>query len=86
MTVHDQTKADQLSLLPQVRDYWAFYQKGETVIPHGPNPYVLRYYISGSTREEIDRITEQIFRGAAVTDSLGQSVIYQNQITDYSEE
>lgn len=83
MTVYEQEKADALSTLPQIRDYWAFYKSEETIIPHGPNPYVLRYYIEGSSRQEIDQLTQHIFNHADVTDCCGKSVIYQNQMTVY---
>ena len=85
MTVESQSAADKLSLLPEVKDYWAFYSRGEKIIPHGPNPYVLRYYITGDTRQEIDQLTERIFENAAVTDPSGQSVIFSNQMMTYPE-
>lgn len=83
MTVENQSEAAALASLPQIEDYWQFYQSGETVIPHGPNPYVLRYYISDSSREKIDVVTSYIFEHAAVTDASGDSVIYSNQMTSY---
>lgn len=86
MTVADQTSAAKLASLPQVKDYCQFYHSGEMVIPHGPNPYVLRYYLTDSSREKIDDLTEYIFQNAAVTDSNGESVIYQNQMTAYPKE
>ena len=76
-------RADHLGTLPQIKDYWAFYSSGEEIIPHGPNPYVLRYYISGDSRQDIDQLTEFIFENADVTDASGQSVIYSNQMTVY---
>lgn len=85
MTVHDQSKAAELAKLPQVADFWAFYKEGETIIPHGPNPYVLRYYITCDSREEIDRVTKHIIEHAEVTDINGNSVIYKNQMTVYPE-
>lgn len=83
MVVEEQSKADHLGTLPQIKDYWAFYSSGEEIIPHGPNPYVLRYYISGDSRQDIDQLTEFIFENADVTDASGQSVIYSNQMTVY---
>lgn len=83
MIVSSNAEADRLAADSHVKDYWAFYSSGEEIIPHGPNPYVLRYYISGDNRDEIDQISDYIFKNAAVTDSAGQSVIYQNKLTDY---
>lgn len=83
MTVETQTAASNLSLLSRVKDYWQFYHSGETVIPHGPNPYVLRYYLCDDSREKIDALTEYIFQNAAVTDIHGESVIYPNKMTAY---
>ncbi len=85
MTVENQDAAAKLSALPQVKDYWQFYHAGETVIPHGPNPYVLRYYIVDNSREKIDALTAHIFQNVSVTDISGQSVIYQNQMTVYED-
>lgn len=86
MTIYEQSKADALSVLPQIRDYWAFYKQGETVIPHGPNPYVCRYYIEGNSRQEIDQLTQYIFTHADVTDESGNSVIYHNEMTCYPDD
>lgn len=84
MTVADQEKAKDLSSLTQIKDFWAFYSPGEMIIPHGPNPYVLRYYISGDTRLEIDSLTEYIYDNISVTDHSGENVIYTNKITEYT--
>ncbi len=83
MTVADQTKARRLAGLPQVCSFCAFYQEGERIIPHGPNPYVLRYYLTARTRPEADALTARIFLEADVTDEHGHSVIYRNQIPEY---
>ncbi|MDO4338112.1 MAG: ATP-grasp domain-containing protein [Eubacteriales bacterium] len=83
MTVSDQSKARELASLAQVCGFCTFYKEGETVVPHGPNPYVLRYYLTAGTREEIDSLTSYLYRNTAVTDPEGNSVIYENQIPRY---
>ena len=80
MRVAHQEKARELAKLPGVRECWLFYREGEQIIEHGPNPYVARYYITGSTREEVDVLTKSIFAQITVTDETGEEVLYQNQI------
>lgn len=80
MRVAHQEKARELAKLPGVKECWLFYREGEQVIEHGPNPYVARYYITGSTREEVDALTESIFAQMTVTDEAGHEVLYQNQM------
>ena len=57
-----------------------FYREGEEIVLHGANPYVVRYYIKGKTREEIDALTEKFFREMSITDANGIEVLYRNQI------
>lgn len=83
MTVEDQSAGERLSALPQVREYLPFYQKGETIIPHGPNPYVTRIYVSGETRAEVDAVTEGIFREMSVLDPDGREIVYRNEMCRY---
>lgn len=80
MRVVNQEKARELEKLPGVKECWLFYQEGEQVIEHGPNPYVARYYITGNTREEVDSLTKDIFAQMTVTDEDEREVLYQNQI------
>ena len=80
MRVVNQEKARELEKLPGVKECWLFYQEGEQVIEHGPNPYVARYYITGDTREEVDSLTKDIFAQMTVTDEDEREVLYQNQI------
>lgn len=77
--IADQSKAEELGELPGVVMTQLFYQKGETVTAHGKNPYVLRYYIAGDTREEVDRLTDRIFAEITVRDEEGKEILYRNQ-------
>ena len=85
MLVDDQTKADSLSDLPGVKEYWSFYKKGEQVVPHGKNPYVTRYYITCKDRREADRLTQEIFEQIKVLSPSGENILYQNKIPKYPE-
>ncbi|HIX60075.1 MAG TPA: ATP-grasp domain-containing protein [Candidatus Blautia gallistercoris] len=80
-----QDKARSLMVLPGVLPEGTrlFYQEGEPVIWHGPNPYVARFYITGSSRQQVDELTDQIFREISITDADGQEILYRNKRTDY---
>ena len=80
LCVVNQSKAHELALTPGVVDSWLFYREGEEIVLHGANPYVVRYYIKGKTREEIDALTEKFFREMSITDANGIEVLYRNQI------
>ena len=85
MLVEDQTKADALSALPGVKEYWSFYKKGEQIVSHGKNPYVTRYYITCKDRREADRLTQEIFEQIKVLSPAGENILYQNKIPEYPE-
>lgn len=85
MQIADQSKAFQLAEIPGVEMAQVFYEEGETVVQHGPNPYVARYYITGENREEVDRLTDKIFKEMSVLDEKGQEVLYKNTMTVYGE-
>lgn len=80
MRVVNQQKAHELSQVSGVVDSWLFYREGEEIIKHGPNPYVVRYYITGNSREEIDQLTEYFFSNMTITDENGREVLYKNKI------
>ncbi len=80
MTVVNQDAARKIASDPEVKESWLFYKDGEPVIKHGPNPYVVRYYITADDREKADKITQRIFSEISVTDAAGQEVLYKNQI------
>ncbi len=82
MHIDCQRKARELAKTPGTVESWLFYEDGEEVVEHGPNPYVARYYVVGETREQVDEITRQFFGNMSVTDREGREVLYQNQIGD----
>lgn len=83
--VDDQSAAAQLKNRRRVRKLQLFYEEGETISPHGPQPYAARCYIAGKTRKEIDAETRKILDRMSIKDSSGQELLYQNELTDYSE-
>lgn len=85
MVVDDQSQAEKLAGLPGVKEYWAFYEKGEEIVPHGKNPYVVRYYITCKDREDADRLTREIFHNIAVLSPLGENVLYEDRVPGYPE-
>ena len=64
--------------------YWIFYQEGEKVIEHGPNPYLALYYVKTENRKEMDLLTEEFYEEMHILDPNGQEVAYHNQIPDYA--
>lgn len=86
MVIANQENTHKLEDFPQIQDAQVFYREGEAIVSHGPNPYVLRYFLSADSRNEIDQITEQLFQQITVTDSQGDSVIYRNQMTTYPDD
>ena len=61
-----------------------FYQEGEKVIEHGPNPYLALYYVKTENRKEMDLLTEEFYEEMHILDPNGQEVAYHNQIPDYA--
>lgn len=62
----------------------SFYQEGEKVIEHGPNPYLALYYVKTENRKEMDLLTEEFYEEMHILDPNGQEVAYHNQIPDYA--
>jgi len=85
LMVDNQEAASQLSNMKGVKDAWLFYKPGERIIPHGVNPYAVRYYISDGTRKEIDRMTRYIYKHISITTKDGEEILYENQIPKYPE-
>lgn len=83
MQIADLSNAYGLADIPGVEMVQVFYKEGETVVQHGPNPYVARCYITGESREEVDELTGKIFRDMSVTDRKGAEVLYKNEVTKY---
>ena len=83
LQICDLSIPQKLSSHPAVKKPWIFYHEGETVIAHGPNPYVALYYISCPSRKELDQVTDEIFTSMTIPSSDGKEVLYRNRMTDY---
>ena len=83
-TIGDQSAAVRLGEKEQVEKPWIFYQEGEKVIEHGPNPYLALYYVKTENRKEMDLLTEEFYEEMHILDPNGQEVAYHNQIPDYA--
>ena len=83
--VDNQDAARKISSIKGVKDAWLFYRSGERIIPHGVNPYAVRYYISDGSRTEIDRITKYIYEHISILSPEGENVLFENKIPKYPE-
>lgn len=83
LTIAHQEIAREIAERNEVVFSQIFYQDGETVVQHGPNPYVVRYYITADSREALDQVTEEIFHQISITTEDGTEILYPNQITSY---
>lgn len=81
--ISDLSIAKELAHHPAVVKPWIFYQPGENVIAHGPNPYVALYYICAESRKELDEITEYFFTTLHIADPEGEDVLWTNRIPQY---
>ena len=84
LTIGDQSAAVRLGEKEQVEKPWIFYQEGEKVIEHGPNPYLALYYVKTENCKEMDLLTEEFYEEMHILDPNGQEVAYHNQIPDYA--
>lgn len=82
-TIANQEAAREIAAMDEVVFSQIFYQDGERIVQHGPNPYVVRYYITADSRQDLDRITEEIFRRISVTADDGTEILYRNEIPSY---
>lgn len=74
--------AEKCMQMPEVSQGWMFYKEGETVREF-IKPYAARCYIRGDSREEIDRITDEIFQNMSMLDSEGGEILYRNKRMEY---
>ncbi len=81
--IADQQAAKDIAAWPEVHTSQLFYQEGEALAEHGPQPYVARYYVTGESREVIDEVTERAFAAMSVKDASGRELLYQNEMPAY---
>lgn len=84
LTIRDQSAAVRLGQKKEVEKPWIFYKEGEKVIEHGPNPYLVLYYVKTENRQKMDCLTEEFYEKMHILDPSGREVAYRNQIPDYT--
>lgn len=70
------SKAKELSQDPHVAQVDYYYSEGEQIDNFGPKPYLVRYYIVASSREELDKVTRNIFNEMRIPANDGEEVAY----------
>ena len=83
MKIHDLSVPQELSLHPAVKKPWIFYKNGEEIVKHGPNPYVVLYYIVAENYNELDQITDEFYSKMTIKSDNGDEVLYKNCIPVY---
>ena len=72
----DQQSLYELRSHPAVRQSLLFYREGEHVGILGPKQYFARYYMYGSTREEMLRAEQDVFNRARAYDREGNQLLF----------
>lgn len=83
--IANQQAANEIAEWPEVLNSQIFYEEGDPVGIHGPQPYMARYCISGKERAYIDNVTKKIFDAMSIKDFQGRELLYKNQMTSYPE-
>ena len=74
--VADTSAIDELGALPDVAEYRPYYRSGDTIShARGAKPYVVRYYVTGSSRESVDSLSRTIMDQASVLDPDGNALL-----------
>lgn len=84
-TIANLDAAREIAEWPEVISSQIFYQEGDAMLSHGPQPYAARFCISGKSRQYIDNITKKIFEAMSFKDYQGRELLYQNKMTEYPE-
>lgn len=82
-TIANQEAAYHIADWPEVFESQLFYQEGDSMTFHGPQPYFARYDITGKTRPYVDNVTKKIFDAMSARDYRGRELLYKNQMTEY---
>lgn len=78
--IQNQDKVRAIADWDNVIESLFFYNDGERVDLTGMNPYIVRYYISGNTREELDFLTKKIYESAVIYDDEGNNLLFPYQL------
>lgn len=75
-TVADMSAVDALGKLDGVVQYVPYYRPGDAIThERGAKPYVVRYYLTADSREELDALSEKIMSEASVLDPDGNELL-----------
>lgn len=78
------SSVEKLRNLDGVSSVLPYYREGE-MIEHGvgAKPYVVRCYLTASSRDSLDILTERIYDEISVLDENGNNLLFSNQMTPY---
>ena len=80
--VADTSAIDELGALPDVVEYRPYYRSGDTIShERGAKPYVVRYYVTGPSRESVDSLSRAIMDQASVLDPDGNELLLRTTAT-----
>ena len=82
-TITNQQASYDIADWPEIIESQIFYQEGESMMAHGPKPYVARFCVTGKTRQYIDNVTRKVFQAMSVKDYQGRELLYKNEMTVY---
>ena len=82
----DESEAVSLSKEEDIENSILFYKEGERISSETPRPYVARYYLTGDTREAVDKRTKEIFHKMTIKNTAGEEVLYRNRVPKYPAE
>ena len=72
--IADQTSARELARNDHVIESVLFYNEGETIDNYGPKPYLVRYYLTAESQQEIDAVTQDFFEDLHIKATDGSDV------------
>lgn len=84
--IMDESEAVSLSKEEDIENSILFYKEGERISSEPPRPYVARYYLTGDTREAVDKRTKEIFHKMTIKNTAGEEVLYRNRVPKYPAE
>lgn len=73
--IFDQSSGKELAKNENVIEAIFFYEDGEVIDNYGPKPYFSRFYITGKTRKDVDRLTDNIYQNYTVKDADGNEIL-----------
>lgn len=74
--IKNQEAIYELAKNPHVYEFIPFYKDGEEIDNYGSKSYLVRYYLTGDSREEVDNVTQEFFDKFHVEGADGKEVAY----------